>query len=270
MHIIFIIFFTVFYSMAMQNNSHPFSYDLDLKIINNNSADEVTVCCHGYGDSNAFVDTVKSYNIFDHALLGFNFPDHHINDSCDHSSIAYGTIKEILPLLYMLKECVDTYNFSKINLYGFSAGGGAIINALGVLNTYIHSDELLNIGITKEIAEKILGRLQNGLVILECPLKSVREIIDLRGTSKNLALMAKNYDTNKMNPIDTIERLKNLNITVLLYFENPDEVIGNRDDELFINKIKNITSISLHVLTGSYGGHCAYHKNVWDKYKKLQ
>jgi hypothetical protein len=250
--------------------SHPFSYDFGLKKINCTSASEVTVCCHGYGDSNAFVDTVKSFGTFDHTLIGFNFPDHHITDDTDHRKISYGTINEILPLIYALKECVENYNFSKINLYGFSAGGGAIINALSILNTYSHPEDLKKIGVTQETAKIILDRVQKGMVILECPLKSVREIIALRGSTANLELMAQNYDKNSMNPLDAIQLLNNLKLTLLLYWEKPDEVVGNRDDDKFVNNLRKISQSTVHVVTGSDGGHCGYHKKLWQEYKKLK
>ncbi len=256
-------------SMSAQTISHPFDYNLGLKVVNGKNTSEITVCCHGYGASNTIVDAIKSYKVIDHTLIGFNFPDYNITDAQDHSKISYGSIREILPLLYVLKYSIDEFNPSKINLYGFSAGGGAVINALGILNTYSYKGELQSIGITENIAKTIINRLQQGIIILECPLKSIQEIIDFRGKTKNMCQMAESFNKNKMNPLDAIGLLKDLDLTILAYLETPDEVLGNRDDALLIKQLEQINNGKTVVVTGSAGGHCGYHPRLWNSYKKL-
>lgn len=104
---------------------NPFQYDLGVKIVpSKKERSGVMICCHGYGHSNDIVNSLRSYPISDH-LIGFNFPDYGITDESDHTKSTFGSIDELLPLIYILKRCVVDLHISSINLYGFSAGGGA-------------------------------------------------------------------------------------------------------------------------------------------------
>jgi hypothetical protein len=70
-----------------------------------------------------------------------------------------------------------------IDLYGFSAGGGAVINLIALLNTKTYDAELKKIGIDKKEKKKLLEAIQMGFILLDAPLKSVEEIMDFRGSS---------------------------------------------------------------------------------------
>lgn len=248
---------------------NPFSYNLDVKIISSKKKHAgVTICCHGYGHSNEIADVVHSYGIMKDHLVSFNFPDYGITDETNHTKAVYGSIKELLPLLYMLKRTVCDLGISRVNLYGFSAGGGAIINALAVLHMHHYPEELKKIGITADNAQQILHAVERGLIVLECPLKSMQEIIDLRGASKNLGILAKQFNRNKMNPIDAIADLAGLKLHLLVYFQNPDEIIGNRDDVLFIERLRKANQGITDAIIGSEGGHTTYHAALWKAYKK--
>jgi hypothetical protein len=256
-------------NLAQLCNQSPFDYDLGIKIVTcKKPSSAVTICCHGYGGDNSIVDVINSYNIFSGHLLGFNFPDFAITSRVDHSKSAYGTPKEILPLLYILKRCVCDLKHDKINLYGFSAGGGAIINALSaLLNNNSIDHELIKLGVKPEHKKHILSALKRGLIVLDCPLKSVEEIITKRGPSKELEELARHYVTNKMIPIEVLNNLKGLNQTILLDFEKPDEVIGNRDDKLFIERLTKINHGNTIVSVSSGTGHCGYHTELWENVK---
>lgn len=249
---------------------NPFSYDLGVRVVPSKKVhDIVTICCHGYGHNNHIVDFVSSSGLPLGALVGFNFPDHDINAQDDHKNIAYGTPQEILPLLYLLNYYACDVKIPVINLYGFSAGGSAIINALSFLVHHIHDAELAKLGITQEHKKKILHAVQKGLVILDCPLKSVEEIIASRGKSPELEIMQRNFVANKQDPITVLPTLHNLNFTIILYFEKPDNVIGNRDDDLFVARLRQANKGKTIYLNGSYGGHATYHKKLWDYIKSL-
>src|SRR5579872_4379904 len=126
-------------------HENPFTYDLGVKIIpSKKDTAGVMICCHGYGHSNDLVNALRTYPISDH-LVGFNFPDYGITDAIDHTKSKFGTIDELLPLLYMLKRCVIDLKLSAIKLYGFSAGGGAVVNALAVLNESTYDKQLQSI-----------------------------------------------------------------------------------------------------------------------------
>lgn len=277
---LFLIIILCVSSMAYSNNNpdlqllskeNPFAYDLGLKIIPDKQADaQVTICCHGYGHSNEIVDVVNYYNVILDHLIGFNFPDYGITSEVDHAQSAFGSINEVLPLLYILKRCTVDLHMPVINLYGFSAGGGAIVNALAVLNQTTYDQDLQKIGITSEDKSKIVKALQGGLIVLECPLKSVEEIIELRGHSPEFQALAVQFSKNNMRPIDTIQALAGLSLHILLYFEQGDDILGNRDDQMFIDRLKAANGGTTEVVFGTDGGHNGWHKNLWQKYKAMR
>ena len=209
-------------------------------------------------------------SICDHTIIGFNFPDYNITDESDHRKMAYGTVDEILPLLYILNFYVCNQDIEKINLYGVSSGGGAVINALAILNKYSYQDELQLIGITHKNAKKILSAIDKGIVILECPLKSVQKIIDFMGATENLLYYHQNYEANHLNPITTVQQLINLKLTILLHFTNPDEVLSNRDDVLFIDRLKQANKGITHITTDTHSGHSKFHAELWRRYKQIK
>lgn len=277
--IVCISFLLIFYTkVAMSDHTNlitlpeknPFSYDLGLRVIKDKkNPNQVTICCHGYGHNNEIVDVVDSFDVIKGNLIGFNFPDYNIIDTDDHRTSSFGSIDEILPLLYIIHHYVCTLELPSINLYGFSAGGGAIVNTLAVLNNNLYRQELASIGISKKDTQQMLHALERGHIILECPLKSVEEIIALHGRSANFEIMRKRYEKNSMNPIDTVKLLAGLHLNIFVHFQNPDEILSNRDDQLFIERLKQANNGTTHVIIGSEGGHNAYHTSLWNCYKKL-
>ncbi len=249
----------------------PFSYNLGLKVLpSRHKQAPIMICCHGYGANNQIGDAVYSTGaVLDH-IVSFNFPDFDcVAKQYDPKKSTFGSINELLPLFYILKKCVIDAQQEKINLYGFSAGGAAVINMLAVLNHTTYDEQLKDIGITVENKEKIRAAIQKGVIILECPMKSVEELMDAHGKSQEFEILAKRYAQNSMRPIDAVKNLDGLNLTILLYFENPDDILGNRDDQLLIDCLKKANNGKTEVVIGSYGGHNSYHKILWDRYKKL-
>jgi len=247
-----------------------FSYNLDIKIIASKTpSEEITICCHGYGHNRNIINALSAHHVLPGNLIGFNFPDHDINTQSDYTQSTFGTVNEILPLLYLLKFYACDLNLPVINLYGLSAGGGAIINTLAILNQYSHADQLQEIGITLDHAKQILTTIESSQIILDCPLKSVTEIIALRGHDPELAVLAERYTKNQMHPIDTLSLLTGLKLNILLHFQNPDEVLGNRDDALFAQRLQTANSGNTTVVIGNDGGHNVWHTSLWKKYQAL-
>lgn len=241
-----------------------FSYDLGIKVIPSKvHTTEVTLCCHGYGHNNHIVDTVATYHALPGNLIGFNFPDHDITSEKDHHKSAFGSIDEILPLLYLIKYYACDVQLPVINLYGFSAGGGAVVNALAVLNQYRYQERLESLGITRDKANQMVQALERGLIVLDCPLKSIEEIIAVRGSSPELEIMRVRYSKNTMNPIDALSLLTGSHLNIILYFQDPDDVLGNRDDTLFIERLQKANKANTHVIIGADGGHNSYHAALW-------
>lgn len=222
------------------------------------------IVAHGMGGNYTIANWIK----IDKTLISFNFPDHDYSYRAIKSGkTTFGTIEEILPLIYVIKKTVVNDNHQEIDLYGFSAGGGAIINALAVLNTNRYDEALKKIGIFQKEKEQLLQAIQKGVIILDTPLKSIQEIIDFRGSSPELEIFAKRYRDNQMEPIDALKYLQGLSLHVILHFQNPDEVLSNRDDHLFFNRLKMYNKNGItRLVVGSDHGHSVPHPSLWEFY----
>lgn len=227
------------------------------------------ICCHGYAGDARIADFLKSHHAADHHLIGFNFPD--AGESAltkDYDQTSFGTIQELLPLFYLLKTAVINGEMSSIHLYGYSMGGAVVVNSLAILQNGNFDQELNAIGIRKNERDKILNALQKGSVILDCPLKSFEEIIAIRGLSPELKIAQSRYAKNQMCPIESLDRLKSLQMNVILYFHQPDEILSNRDDQIYIKRLKkaNEEGRTQIVIGTDESGHNGFHSELWKTY----
>jgi hypothetical protein len=254
---------------SISSRKHPFSYDLHPIAYKGSSGEEpVMIVCHGYGDNYRLGEYLQNVKVTRHHLVSFNFPDHDISDDDDHSKSSFGTISEILPLLYILKTCVVDFRLSAVSLYGFSAGGGAVINALAALQNGHWDKELEAVGISSGDKAHMMKALQAGMVILDCPLKSMEEVMDLRSKTPAFEILAQHYATNKMSPIDVLARLRDLTMTIFLHFENPDEIIKNRDDEIFKKRLLEANKNGRTLISSGIVGHNSLHTALWKNVRK--
>ncbi len=254
---------------ALHSDSSPFSYALDVKVYQGKTSNQgVILCCHGYGGDNSIAGIIASYKAVPDHLVGFNFPDFSIQSrNIIPDQIAYGTVNELLPAIYLLKKIVVDAQLEKVSLYGFSAGGAAVVNLIALLNTSQDSQDFNSIGVTNEDVKKILAALQKGIILLDAPLKSVDEFISSypeRLRSSMSTYFTGRYRNNGMDPIDSISKWKGLNLSVVVFFQNPDETISNRDDALFKQKLLKVNSQGRNlVLSGNEGGHLGFHWSLW-------
>lgn len=250
------------------SQKHPFKYDLHPTVIPGKNS-TVTICLHGFGNNYQLAEKIKTLGIED-TLVSFNFPDYSIKKKkfLPTFIVSFGSIDELLPALYMLKTCVIDAKIEKINLYGFSAGGGALVNTIAVLQTHSYDKELQKIGIDANVKKQILAAVQKGTILLDTPLKSLEEIIAHRGRSLELLFSAWRYKKNKFRPIDSLRHLDGFNIIV--HFQDPDTILSNRDDERYIQKLRKYnTRGKVHVVIGSdEGGHNGLHPTLWNYYLK--
>ena len=232
----------------------------------NRDNSSVMLVMHGYGSNGKeTVDVLKNYDgVIDH-LIGFDFPDAYLvhEKNFDPEKSSFGTFREIEPVLMILKEMVVDRGIRQVSLYGFSAGGGALINTIAFLNSNRKSSFFLS----HDEREKILKAIENGMVILDTPLKSIEEIIAFRGSTKEFEVYSKRYKKNGMVPIHALDGLDGLRLNVIVHFQVPDDALSNRDDALYIDRLKEFNDKgSTFVVIGSDGGHSAYHKSLWDFY----
>lgn len=248
-----------------------FGYNPDLELIPTKSPDDtlITVSAHGYGSNKKRGINLAEYAPLTGHILTLNLPDH---DCLKRklNVVTHGTIHEILPFLYAINIALHA-GADRINLYGFSAGGGVVVNALGILNSTRFDNELFKIGITEHDKQTMLRAIEQGVVLLEVPLKSMEEIIHGRGASAELEYIAGQYKQNNLRPIDTLALLKGLKLDIIVYFENPDDILYNDDDEAYIEKLKEANILgTTKVIFGSNGGHNRWHSQLWDEYVRLR
>jgi hypothetical protein len=131
-----------------QSMNPPFNYDLHLSSLPGRN-NRVMICFHGYGDNYEIASSLKKLEGMEATLISFNFPEYDIKQGRKYNAkdATFGTIDELLPALYVMKQIVLDQGVESIDLYGFSAGGGALINAIGVLNTSTYDTQLKKIRI---------------------------------------------------------------------------------------------------------------------------
>jgi hypothetical protein len=227
---------------------------------------------HGYGESGEILlHFLKEHHAIEGPLITFNFPDFDIRKNpFIADKLHFGTIEELLPALYVMKKYIIEENNPVLNLYGFSAGGGALINCLAILNSCHYDGHLQTIGVGLNEKKMILDALQKGVILLDSPLKSIEEIIDFRKEMQELLVVANRYRENNLRPIDSIEKLSGLSLNIILFFQSPDEIISNRDDLLFAKKLQNANAQGqTHVLIADQGSHNSYHEILWKAYQDL-
>jgi hypothetical protein len=251
----------------------PFRYDLGIEVVAHKKSNAgVTICCHGYGGSSHTAEIIDSFKVIPDHIVSFNFPDYDLtNRPYNPLKSSFGSINELLPFLYIIKRCVCDAGLSAINLYGFSAGGAAVVNTLVVLNESAYDEQLASIGITLDDKKRIIAAVQRGIVVLDCPLKSFDEVMQLRGRAPELVILSERYLANHMQPLESVQRIKGLKCHILLHFQQPDEVIGNRDDQFFIDRLRTANEGGVtEVVIGHDGGHNTYHASLWRAYTKFR
>jgi hypothetical protein len=253
-----------------QPAEHPFDYDLHLFSLPGDSQRTI-ICFHGYGDNYQIAQSLKDLYLVESTLVSFNFPEHDIKQGrkYDPKTASFGTIHELLPALYVLKKIVLDNALNSIDLYGFSAGGGTLINVIAVLNTTTYDAELQKIGISAAEKKSLLSAIEKGIIILDTPLKSIEEIIDFRGSTEEFEILAKHYKDNGLRPIDSLQWLKGLSLTILLHFQKNDEILSNRDDQLYIERLQAIQrKEKVTVILTDEGGHMTPHRLLWKVYSQ--
>ncbi|MFI5344702.1 MAG: hypothetical protein ACHQUC_10855 [Chlamydiales bacterium] len=248
-----------------QPTEHPFDYDLHLFSLAGDSQ-RTLICFHGYGDNYQIAQSLKDLYPIKSTLVSFNFPEHDIKQGREYDPkiASFGTIHEILPALYVMKKIVLDNALNSIDLYGFSAGGGALINLIAVLNTTTYDAELQKIGISAAEKKSLLSAIEKGVIILDTPLKSIEEIIDFRGSTEEFEILAKHYKDNGLRPIDSLQWLKGLSLTILLHFQKHDEILSNRDDQLYIERLQATQrKEKITLILTDEGGHMTPHRLLW-------
>lgn len=76
-----------------------------------------------------------------------------------------------------------------------------------------------------------------------------------------------------MIPLEVLSTLAGLKLVLFVHFEKPDEILSNRDDEIFIERLIQANRKGKTFVTtgGSSGltGHNTLHKALWKKIESM-
>lgn len=251
-------------SMKSIEKDNPFHHELDIRYSKGTSKN-ILLLSHGFGgNSQSIIDRVRP-NTSD-TIIGFNYIDHDFSHATgDDRKTSLATPLEFMPLIYMLKKCVVENNMSTISLYGYALGASDIIYAISFLSTVDRDDLLKKYNITASDKIRILDALRKGKILLDDPFKSIDEMIAFRGPTEILLMYKERANKNNvLSPVDTLAKLKDLNMTFLLFFDIKNEEFFNRDDSNFAKNLIDANANGTNVvITADNGGHTANHHTLW-------
>lgn len=239
--------------------------DKDSKIAH--TKNRPTLFIHGWGDTKGSARLFKAYcDVLPGDIITFNFRDRGvIMPKIQHSSM--GQLPDVLQALYVLKWAHTTLNLDAIDIFGYSRGGATTVNMIAVLNdkTGIYDADLADIGIDSAEREKLLSIIQNGCIVLNCPLMDVKICVENRFHSfakkalKALELFS-SYKRDGMQAIDMAKKLDGLNLKILMHFQFNDRIVPNKREAEFYQNISAHNPYSTFVVLGNDGGHVHTHR----------
>lgn len=264
--------------------------ETDTKIAN---PEQISIVPHGFEDSKEGIKALKKAGSFHlpGTLIVYNCPEVYEHGRMNITHANLGQLQDMKPMLYALAQCQNITN--RIHLRGFSRAGAIAVNCMAALadyDKYQKEFERLNIGAGD--ARVLLGMIQQGLVVLECPLISVKGVIEKRVTnalpfsssssarnwfssavknfsvaSFNLALSSStNYNPGGEQSIISAQILaeKKIPFNIFIHTENNDDVVAN--DPTFAQLFSSVNPEHTH----QFYGACNHTKRDPEFYKMLQ
>ncbi len=238
--------------------------DNDPQIIKNSK--RPTVFIHGWGDTKGSARILKAYcDVLPGDIVTFNFRDRGvIFPKFQHSSL--GQLPDVLQALYVLKWTKDQLKVNAIDLFGYSRGGATTINMIAVLNdkTGKYDDELARIGIDELERKKLLETIQNGCIVLNCPLIDLNITAEYRFKNfawealKAFATVSK-YELDGIQPIESAAQFEGLNLKILMHFQHGDHIVSNNKEAEFYKRLAYHNPYSTFIVLGNDGGHLHTH-----------
>lgn len=225
-----------------------------------------TLFLHGWGDTKNSAKLLKAYcDVLPGDIITFNFRDRGILfPKLKYSSL--GQLPDVLQALYVLKWTKDTLNLDAIDLFGYSRGGATTINMIAVLNekTGIYDADLARIGINAEERAELLNVIQNGSIVLNCPLTDLNTTARFRlkdyapQALRALATVSK-YKLDGLQALDAAKNLTGLKLNILIHYQHNDCVVSNENEAEFYKRLARHNPETTFVVLGNDGGHLHTH-----------
>jgi hypothetical protein len=240
-----------------------FGYDLGIHYIQDKQDTESlhpTLFFHGWQDTGKSAKLLKRYcKVLPGDIITFNFPDA-MPLIAPFWKSSFGQIPDILPALYTLNYVVTKKNLSEIDLYGISRGGATIINMIAVLHDETlftqYKDDLEKIGITQAERKKLLTVLKNGCIVLDTPLRSMKETMAPPWIVEKFT----KYERDGLDPVETAELISDLKLKILVHFQHGDHVVFNSNEGLYFKNLAHKNLKNTYLVVGNDGGHIHTHE----------
>lgn len=245
-----------------------------------------TVYFHGFGGSKDAASGVKSHYGSERLpgdVITFDFPDANYG-TMDTSQSSLGQWNDIKTALYVLKRLHDAGE-KEIGITAHSRGGATAVNMVAVLADQAgrYDNHLAELGIDNATRISILGMLQKGHIVLECPLVDVRAVIQNQIEHASFSLFGTWFASSSVADASTYSSATSMdyaapaflqkyrpwaeqarisarawngvNIPTIVHFQEEDEVLGNRYDSKFFDTLRASNGADTHLHTGRDGGH---------------
>lgn len=236
-------------------------YDLSLEYIYETTTQDTTTTLylHGWGDTKNSARLLKKFcKVLDDNVATFNFSDARpVFGKLKQSS--FGQLSDVLSALYAAHRTIKELKLTALNLFGISRGGATIINMLALLNNddlfAQHKAALAKIGIDENARVEILNAIQNGTIILDVPLRSMKYTPFPRFVAQKFTT----YDPNGLQALETVKLLEGLKLTMLVHFQHADWIVSNKGEAAFFFHLARNNPASTYLVMGHDGGHLHTH-----------
>ncbi len=224
------------------------------------SPTSVTLYAHAWGDSQRSIDYFqRNATYLPDTVVGFDFidanytaflPPYKKSNFCQSRDIASFALT-----LAVLDRCgVET-----INLFGHCRGAGSILTTLARLTRYpLYKRFFRKLGISRDEAKSILKKVEKGIIILNCPFIDIRTTIQDKPNwigrllcSFVLPLITQ-YKAAGDSPLKAAHHLKKLNLTIGIYTEQQDMIVGNHAEAALYAALWGPDT---YFCIGDHGGH---------------
>lgn len=205
---------------------------------------------------------LKLYNVLPGDLITFNFPDGVWRAPIPLWYSSLGQLSDVLPALYALNYAYDTFGLKAVDLFGYSRGGAVAVNMLAVLHdkTGTYDTALAEIGITATKRKQLIALVENGSVVLNCPL--IDGNVTLKKYSRTIQFLARtftNYKHDGLQALQSAQLLSDLKLRVLLHFQYNDTRVTNQKEAELYNAFAQCNPDATYLLLGNDGGHVHSH-----------
>lgn len=225
-----------------------------------------TIYFHGWGDTKNSAKLLKAYgDVLPGDLITFHFHDRGvILPKLRHANL--GQLPDVLTALYVLNWTKNIINPEALDLYGYSRGGATILNLIAVLNdpAGTYEQELDSIGISDQDRTELLELIQNGTIVLDCPLTNMNVSIEermKRFTPHSIAALTKltKYQEHGLQGLSSALQFDGLRLRTLLHFQCNDRIVSNRNEAELYERLYRLNPKHTYLLLGSDGGHIHTH-----------